>query len=154
MSCLSFFHLFSDFLLKNRANFDTFSLIFEFQPPLLICFSDTEIPIVQRNISIPTQKGRKLVIIKNSNGLFILLTFFAFLFLSLISGSYGKNKKLEEFMSKPTDILLFTELDTIFPIYKVIFFYTDSIYIEFIQYLYQYLTRYLLIERGKGSPIR
>ena len=73
-----------------------------------------------------------MVIVKNSNGLFILLTFFAFLFLSLISGSYGKNKKLEEFMSKHTDILLFTELDRIFPIYKVIFFYTDSIYIEFI----------------------
>ena len=73
-----------------------------------------------------------MVILKNSNGLFILLAFFAFLFLSLISGSYGKNKKLEEFMSKPTDILLFTELDTIFPIYKVIFFYADSIYIEFI----------------------
>ena len=47
MSCLSFFHLFSDFLLKNRAKFDTFSLIFEFQPPLLIRFSDTEILIVQ-----------------------------------------------------------------------------------------------------------
>ena len=46
MSCLSFFHLFSDFLLKNRAKFDTFSLIFEFQPPLLIRFSDTEILIV------------------------------------------------------------------------------------------------------------
>ena len=46
MSCLSFFHLFSDFLLKNSAKFDTFSLIFEFQPPLLIRFSDTEIPIV------------------------------------------------------------------------------------------------------------
>ena len=46
MSCLSFFHLFSDFLLKNRAKFDIFSLIFEFQPPLLIRFSDTEIPIV------------------------------------------------------------------------------------------------------------
>ena len=46
MSYLSFFHLFSDFLLKNRAKFDTFSLIFEFQPPLLIRFSDTEIPIV------------------------------------------------------------------------------------------------------------
>ena len=46
MSCLSFFHLFSDFLLKNRAKFDTFSLIFEFQPPLLIRFSDTEIPLV------------------------------------------------------------------------------------------------------------
>ena len=48
MSCLSFFHLFSDFLLKNRAKFDTFSLIFEFQPPLLIRFSDIEIPLVQR----------------------------------------------------------------------------------------------------------
>ena len=46
MSCLSFFHLFSDFLLKNRAKFDTFSLIFQFQPPLLIRFSDTEILIV------------------------------------------------------------------------------------------------------------
>ena len=46
MSCLSFFHLFSDFLLKNRAKFDIFSLIFEFQPPLLIRFSDTEILIV------------------------------------------------------------------------------------------------------------
>ena len=48
MSCLSFFHLFSDFLLKNRAKFDTFSLIFQFQPPLLIRFSDTEILIVLR----------------------------------------------------------------------------------------------------------
>ena len=63
-----------------------------------------------------------MVIVKNSNGLFILLATFAFLFLSLISGSYGKKKKLEEFMSKPTDILLFTKLDRIFPIYKVIFF--------------------------------
>ena len=56
MSCLSFFHLFSDFLLKNRANFDTFSLIFEFQPPLLIRFSDTEIPIAPQIKSPPTQK--------------------------------------------------------------------------------------------------
>ena len=52
MSCLSFFHLFSDFLLKNRAKFDTFSLIFEFQPPLLIRFSDTEIPIVMRGLPV------------------------------------------------------------------------------------------------------
>ena len=46
MSYLSFFHLFSDFSLKNRSKFDTFSLIFEIQPPLLIRFSDAEIPIV------------------------------------------------------------------------------------------------------------
>ena len=46
MSYLSFFQLFNDFFLKNGAKFDTFSLIFEIQPPLLIRFSDAEIPIV------------------------------------------------------------------------------------------------------------
>ena len=40
MSYLSFFQLFNDFFLKNGAKFDTFSLIFEIQPPLLIRFSD------------------------------------------------------------------------------------------------------------------
>ena len=47
---LSFFQLFSDFLLKNGAIFDCFCVIFVFfiyfQPPLLIRFSDAEIPIV------------------------------------------------------------------------------------------------------------
>ena len=46
MSYLSFFQLFNDFFLKNGAKFDTFSLIFEIQPPLLIRFSDAEILIV------------------------------------------------------------------------------------------------------------
>ena len=47
MSYLSFFQFFNDFFLKNGSKFDTFSLIFEIQPPLLIRFSDAEIPIVQ-----------------------------------------------------------------------------------------------------------
>ena len=50
MSYLSFFQLFNDFFLKNGAKFDTFSLIFEIQPPLLIRFSDAEIPIVQHEL--------------------------------------------------------------------------------------------------------
>ena len=52
MSYLSFFQLLSDFPLKNGAIFDCFSVIFvcffDFQPPLLIRFSDAEIPIVSR----------------------------------------------------------------------------------------------------------
>ena len=52
MSYLSFFQLFNDFFLKNGAKFDTFSLIFEIQPPLLIRFSDAEIPIVQELILV------------------------------------------------------------------------------------------------------
>ena len=50
MSYLSFFQLFNDFFLKNGAKFDTFSLIFEIQPPLLIRFSDAEIPIVHPGV--------------------------------------------------------------------------------------------------------
>ena len=50
MSYLSFLQLFNDFFLKNGAKFDTFSLIFEIQPPLLIRFSDAEIPIVQQEL--------------------------------------------------------------------------------------------------------
>ena len=42
MSYLSFLQLFNDFFLKNGAKFDTFSLIFEIQPPLLIRFSDAD----------------------------------------------------------------------------------------------------------------
>ena len=69
-SDLSFFQLFSDFPLKNGAIFDCFSVIFIcfliFSLPLIIRFSDAEIPIVywqdeQRGflLQIFGQKGRK-----------------------------------------------------------------------------------------------
>ena len=57
MSYLSFFQLFNDFFLKNGAKFDTFSLIFEIQPLLLIRFSDAEIPIVQYTVIFFPEKN-------------------------------------------------------------------------------------------------
>ena len=46
MCYLSFFQFFSDFPLKNRVKFDSFSLFFEFHHSLFMHFSDAEIPIV------------------------------------------------------------------------------------------------------------
>ena len=73
MSCLSFFHLFSDFLLKNRAKFDTFSLIFEFQPPLLIRFSDTEILIVRTKLNNNKQISSCLMSFPNFIAFFLFM---------------------------------------------------------------------------------
>ena len=44
---ISFFQYFSDFCPKIEPKFNHFFLTFEFQPSLLIRFSDPEIPIVQ-----------------------------------------------------------------------------------------------------------
>ena len=64
MSKLSFFQFFSDFLPKNRAKFDHFSLFFEFHQSLFMHFSDAEIPIVKCNVftmTIRTDLDSKIV---------------------------------------------------------------------------------------------
>ena len=46
------FQYFSEFCPKIEPKFDHFFLNFEFQPSLLICFSDSEIPIVGGQITV------------------------------------------------------------------------------------------------------
>ena len=60
MCYLSFFQFFSDFPLKNRVKFDSFSLFFEFHHSLFMHFSDSEIPIVYFSLGIELMYSKSI----------------------------------------------------------------------------------------------